>query len=112
MLEAPRERESDFVAWLGRVLYENSEIVYLQNNPQVPFVNIESLKLLYDVFNVKHQHQMDLQSFIDLLQQCGEEQQLMCLEVPEQDDYLPLVICQHFARHYIVSFMALFNQIA
>jgi hypothetical protein len=55
-----KERENDFVAWLGRLLYENSEIVYLENNPEVPFINITSLKLLYDVFNVKHQNNMDL----------------------------------------------------
>ncbi len=49
-------------------------------------------------------NEIDVQRFFDLLQQCGEEIGLMSLENEELDDYVPLVVCQEFAKEYFRGF--------
>lgn len=106
-----KENIEDIVAWIGRLLYENEEVSYFQNKPEIPFIKIDTLKLLYEIFNLKAMNGMDIQNFIDLLQQCGEENELMALECEELDEYVPLIICQEFAREFIKGLIKLMKEI-
>lgn len=103
--------ESDVVAWIARLLYENEEVSYFENKPNIAFVKMDSVKHLYDFCNVKVLNGLDLQRFFDLLQQCGEEAGLMALECEELDDYVPLPICQDFCLHYIKGLTKLMKEI-
>lgn len=105
------EGENDLVAWIGRLLYENEEVSYFENKPSVAFIKVDTVKLLYEVFNLKVMNGMDIQRFFDLLQQVGEELGLMALECEELDDYVPLVICQDFSREFLKGFCKLMKEI-
>ena len=105
------EGENDFVAWVGRLLYENEEVVYFPSNHEVAFIKIESVKLIYEIFDVKTMNGMDIQAFIDLLHQCGEEAGLMALECEEYDQYVPLIVCQDFAKEFIRGLTKLMKEI-
>ena len=105
------EGEKDVIAWIGRLLYENEGVRYLEDKQDIAFIRMETVKHLYDFCNVKVMNGMDLQRFFDLLQQCGEEIGLMALEVEELDDYVPLIICQDFAREFIRGLSKLMGEI-
>jgi len=63
----------DLTAWIGRLLYENTEVYYEDTLPNVAFVRIETVKLLYDIMDMKLLGGFTLQSFFNLLQQSAEE---------------------------------------
>lgn len=106
-----QENIDDVIAWIGRLLYENEEVSYFQDKIHVPFIKIDTLKLLYEIFNLKSMNGMDIQNFIDLLQQCGEEQGIMALECEELDEYVPLIICQQFSKEFFKGLTKLMKEI-
>ena len=55
------------MAWIGRMLYENKGVEYFDNYEDVPFVKIDSVKLLYDVLNLQILGSLSLQDFFHLL---------------------------------------------
>ena len=57
-----------------------------------PFIGVEVVKLFYEVLNIRQTHNLEFQSFFDLLQLVGEEAGIMALESEEQDDYVPLEV--------------------
>ena len=68
----------DFAAWVGRLLYENSGgpnngVHYIDTVPDVPFVRMQAVKLLYDILDIKMLGDFTLQTFFNLLQQSAEE---------------------------------------
>ena len=74
-------KESDFVAWLSRLLYENQGVKYFeQQGMDTPFIGAETIKALYEILNVRQTHNIEFQSFFALMQQTGEEQGLMNVE--------------------------------
>ena len=101
----------DFSGWVGRLLYENSPVQYFAVAPGVPFVNIESAKLLYDVMDMKMLKGFSLQDFFNLLQQAAEENRLMPLECKDLDNYVPLSVCQEFSNDFLIGFSRLFKEI-
>jgi len=103
--------ENEVVAWIGRLLYENEEVSYFENKPGIAYVKMDTVKHLYEFCNLKVMNGMNLQRFFDLLQQSGEELGLMALECEELDDYVPLVICQDFAREFIKGLTKLMKEI-
>lgn len=105
------EGENDMVAWIGRLLYENEEVSYFDNKSSVAFIKVDTVKLLYEVFNLKVMNGMNVQRFFHLLQLVGEELGLMALECEELDDYVPLVICQDFSREFLKGFSKLMKEI-
>ena len=47
------DKESDFVAWLSRLLYENQTVRYFEPNLDIPFLQSETIKCLYEILNVR-----------------------------------------------------------
>lgn len=45
-----------------------------------PFIGVEVVKLFYEVLNIRQTHNLEFQSFFDLLQLVGEEAGIMALE--------------------------------
>ena len=70
----------EFAAWVGRLLYENSGVNYIDTVPDVPFVKIQTVKLLYDIMDLKLLGDFTLQTFFNLLQQSAEEKQILNLK--------------------------------
>lgn len=103
--------EDDFAAWIGRIIYENSGVEYFKIGPGIAFVNIESVKLLYDLIGMHMLKSFSLQDFFNLLQHAAEESNLMPLESKELDNYIPLSICQDFAKEFLLGFSKLFKDI-
>ena len=85
-------RENDFVAWVGRLLYENQGVAYFEPRPDIPFFRSDTIKLLYAILNVRETHNVEFQSFFALMQQVGEETGIMRVEEEDQDDYVPLTV--------------------
>ena len=103
-----QEGENDFVAWVGKLLYEDENVSYFEDKP---FVRSDTLLHLFELLNVKTTHGIDFQMFFDLLQQAAEEQGMMSIELQDMDDYVPLLICQQFAGHFITGFARLMHQL-
>ena len=57
----------NFSAWVGRLLYENSGVSYVDSVPGIPFVKIQAVKLLYDILDMKVLGEFTLQTFFNLL---------------------------------------------
>jgi len=103
--------DSEFSAWIGKMLYENSGVEYFKECPSIPFVSIESVKLLYDIMDMKMFKSFSLQDLFNLLQQAAEEINLMPLECKNLDNHIPLSVCQDFARDFFLGFNNLFKEI-
>jgi hypothetical protein len=54
------EGENEIVEWVGRLLYENDEVNYFDNYPNVAFIRMETVKVLHEVFHVKFMNGMDI----------------------------------------------------
>lgn len=63
----------DLTAWVGRLLYENSQVYYDETIPGVAFIRIETVKLLYDIMDVNLLIDISLQDFFNILQHSAEE---------------------------------------
>lgn len=105
------EGEDDFVAWIGRLFYENENVAYFESRPGVPFIQRTTILHIYEILNVKATHGVEFQYFFDLLQHAAEEDGLMSIDYEEMDDFVPLNICQKFARYFIKGFVRLMNQL-
>ena len=46
-------KESDFIAWLSRLLYENQGVKYFEPNQDIPFIKSETIKAFYEILNVR-----------------------------------------------------------
>ena len=73
-------KESDFVAWLSRLLYENQTVRYFEPNLDIPFLQSETIKCLYEILNVRYTHNVEFQAYFALMQQTGEELGLMSVD--------------------------------
>lgn len=98
------EGEDNFVAWIGRILYENENV---KSFGGVPFIRSDTLMHIYEVLNIKATHGIEFQNFFDLMQQSAEEAGLMTIDYEEMDDFVPLTTCQQFARDFIRGFSRL-----
>lgn len=103
--------EDDFTAWIGRLIYENKGVDYFDIVPDIPFVKIESVKLLYDILDMNLLNGFTYQNFFYQLQQAAEELDMMALDCRELDDFVPLTVCQEFARDFQIGFRSLFTEI-
>ena len=70
-------KEDDFVAWLSRLLKENHPLQNFKATPEIPFVPQSTIKLLYEVLNVRETHNIEFHQFFALMQQAGEEMEYM-----------------------------------
>ena len=105
------EGQNDFEAWIGRVLYENEPVEEFECKPGIPFISKYTLLHLFEILNVKATHGIEFQMFFDLLQRVAEEAGLMSIENAEIDDFIPLSVCQSFARFFIEGFVRLVDQL-
>eukprot|EP00826_Nyctotherus_ovalis_P046503 TRINITY_DN5262_c0_g2_i17.p1 TRINITY_DN5262_c0_g2~~TRINITY_DN5262_c0_g2_i17.p1 ORF type:complete len:222 (+),score=52.42 TRINITY_DN5262_c0_g2_i17:128-793(+) len=106
-----KEQEDDFVAWIGRVLYEDGPVATFSEAPGIPFIRSETVKVFYEILNVRVTHNVSFQAFLALLHQAAEEEGLMTLEAEAQDDYVALDIIQQFSRDFIRGFSKLMLEV-
>jgi len=106
-----KEQEDDFVAWVGRILYEDQPVANFEEVPGISFIKSDTIKVIYEILNVRVTHNLEFQQFLDLLQQSAEEEGLMNIEVEAQDDYVPLDIMQQFVRDFIRGFSKLMLEV-
>ena len=92
-------------------MYENEPIEEFKCKPGIPFISRYTLLHLFEILNVKATHGVEFQMFFDLLQRVAEEEGLMGIDNIELDDFIPLIICQNFARHFIEGFVRLVDQL-
>jgi hypothetical protein len=102
--------EDDFVAWLSRVMQENSPFVKFEGY-DIDFVPQATVKLLYEVLHVRETHNMEFQDFFSLMQQAGEESDLMSLEDLKQDNFVALPVVQEFSKNFVIGFSRLMREI-
>mmetsp|Transcript_26711 Transcript_26711/g.48113 ORF Transcript_26711/g.48113 Transcript_26711/m.48113 type:complete len:210 (-) Transcript_26711:90-719(-) len=98
------EGEDNFVAWIGRLLYENENVKSFNGEP---FIRSDTIMHIYEVLNIKATHGIEFQNFFDLMQQSAEESGLMTIDIEEMDDFVPVMTCQQFARDFIRGFSRL-----
>ena len=82
--------EDDFVAWLSRVLQENQTLHFFKTD--VAFVPQNTIKLLYEILHIKETHNIEFQDFFALMQQAGEEMEVMRVEDVAQDNFVALPV--------------------
>ena len=65
---------------------------------------MEQLRVLYDIFNVKIMHDMDIQPFFSLVRMASEELGLKIeerTEEGEQQEYIAVAVCEHFLSGFV-----------
>lgn len=68
------------------------------------YIRMEELRVLYDIFNVKLMHDMDIQPFFSLARMASEEMNLKIeerLEEGEQQEYIAVAVCEHFLQGFV-----------
>ena len=96
---------------MSRVLQENEAFTFFDQNQEVAFVPQSTIKLLYEVLHVRETHNIEFQSFLALMQQAGEEMEVMQVDNEKQDNYVALPVIQRFAMNFIQGFSRLMTEI-
>lgn len=68
------------------------------------YVIIDSVKTVYEVFNVQMMADMDIQTFFYLVKRSSEDMGYRIEEVVEQDEeeeYLAVQVCEEFIRNFV-----------
>ncbi|CAD8076776.1 unnamed protein product [Paramecium sonneborni] len=94
--------------WFVRLLTTNDTVITYQNHQ---FIKLETVQILYELSNTKIMSNIDIQQFVDLLQQAGEEAGLMSLDQEELDEFVPLEICTEFIKNFLNGFKTLMLEI-
>ena len=42
----------EFVAWIGKLVYENQAVKYFDPKPDIPFIRSDTIKYLFEILNV------------------------------------------------------------
>eukprot|EP01098_Paradermamoeba_levis_P008170 TRINITY_DN3386_c0_g1_i1.p1 TRINITY_DN3386_c0_g1~~TRINITY_DN3386_c0_g1_i1.p1 ORF type:complete len:226 (-),score=50.98 TRINITY_DN3386_c0_g1_i1:82-759(-) len=90
-----------FVDWFVKLFTENMKTHHFKDYPGITFLNRDTIKTLHEILNIRVQYGMDYQSFFDLMQRVGEEQNLMSLEDEQLDDVVPSDVIKQFAHNFI-----------
>ncbi|KAM3128202.1 hypothetical protein pb186bvf_019685 [Paramecium bursaria] len=94
--------------WFMTLLMNDEQVTIFQN---IQFVKLETVQIMYEICNLKVMSNIDIQQFVDLLQQSGEEAGLMSLDQEELDEYIPLETCQEFIKNFLNGFKSLMTEI-
>ncbi|CAD8142991.1 unnamed protein product [Paramecium octaurelia] len=94
--------------WFIRLLTTNDTVIPYKNHL---FIKLETVQILYELSNTKIMSNIDIQQFVDLLQQAGEEAGLMSIDQEELDELVPLEICSEFIKNFLNGFKALMLEI-
>lgn len=71
------------------------------------FIDRNTLRLLYEILNVKLTHGINFQSFYDLMQLVSENLESTDREVESVDDYLHISVMDLFCKNFIRGFSKL-----
>jgi hypothetical protein len=79
---------------------------YVNPDPS-KFIDRHTLKLFYDILNVKLTHGIDFPSFFDLLQLVSTDMKLIEEDNESMEDYLHVDVLQNFCKNFIRGFSKL-----
>ena len=86
------------------IMLANKAPVAFSSQPDVAFVDSDTVHTMYRMLGVARSRHMGFQPFFDLLQQSAEDRGLMDLEEEEFDNVAPLEIVQEFIATWLVGF--------
>ena len=58
-----KDGEEKIVEWVGRLLYENLDVSFFNNNTNktnIAYIRMETVKVLYEIFHVKMLNGMEI----------------------------------------------------
>lgn len=106
------EGKTKFKSWFARLISENNpEIKYLPHLPSMKFLNMAAIKTIHEILNILDSFGVDFQSFFDLMQRVSEEMGLLQLDDDSLDDWVPVVVVELFADHFIHGFANMMQQL-
>lgn len=107
------ERGQDrFVDWTCKLIACGEQSRLFDSHPGVRFLSRDAVLLLYSWFTAfQINDEIDQQTFLDLLQQVGEQMDLMALFAEELDDWVPLVVVQRFLKQFIQAYTNIFIEL-
>ncbi|KRX03983.1 hypothetical protein PPERSA_12430 [Pseudocohnilembus persalinus] len=102
---------NSLVEWVGNLLTESYEQKFFNEYPYLPFLSMEAIVLMYDIFNVKMMNELEIQGFFDMLLQTGFEQGIDPNQNEELEEYISLNVVKEFTKQYFIGFTNLMKEI-
>lgn len=110
---ADERGEEAFAAWVLRLVSEGeSPQTFAVNTQQVEFIGRDHVMTLYELMKpLQISSHVDQQGFLDMLQQIGENMNLMPLSSEALDDWVPVQVLQRFVKKFIAAYANLFREL-
>lgn len=104
--------EDLFCGWLCKLIQQRDEYRVFERFPAITFFSRDIVMTLYDLLGpVGVAQHVDQQGFLDLLQQVGEQMDLMPLSADELDDWVPDMVVRKFLKHFVQNYCKLFREL-
>ena len=75
------------------------------------FVGLDSIEMLHQLFHIRRTHGIDFQTFLDMMQQVGEEMGKMDLVDKRYDDVVPVVVLRKFVADLLEGSIKLMGEL-
>ncbi len=106
-----KEGEKIFTDWIKTMLIQSQQTINESEEEVNPdpnkYIDRNTLRLLYEILNVKLTHGIDFQSFFDLMQLVSESANLIEADTDIGEDYLHVNVLDLFCKNFIRGFSKL-----
>eukprot|EP00937_MAST-01D_sp_MAST-1D-sp2_P005022 g5022.t1 len=75
------------------------------------FAGLDAVEMLHQLFHIQRTHAIDFQTFLDMMQQVGEEMGMMDLCDQRYDDVVPVEVLRAFARDMLQGALQLIAEL-
>jgi hypothetical protein len=75
------------------------------------FVGLDSIEMLHQLFHIRQTHGIDFQTFLDMMQQVGEEMGKMDLVDKRYDDVVPVAVLRKFVADLLEGSIKLMGEL-
>eukprot|EP01023_Acetabularia_acetabulum_P062770 TRINITY_DN778_c1_g1_i1.p2 TRINITY_DN778_c1_g1~~TRINITY_DN778_c1_g1_i1.p2 ORF type:complete len:220 (+),score=50.56 TRINITY_DN778_c1_g1_i1:283-942(+) len=98
-----------FISWMCDLVRHSCKTSV--RPPSDNYVYRDNVEVLHHVLNVKDAQGMDFQTFFDMLQRVAENKDLMDLQDPSYDDWLPIEVLHDFVKQMIQGMFKIMEDI-
>merc|ERR1712039_451423 len=101
-----------FAEWVMALVSQGDPYSTFAVSPSVNFMSRDSVMTLYELLQpYQISSHIDQQGFLDMLQQIGENSDLMSLQAEELDDWVPVQVVQSWVKSFIKAYANLFREL-
>eukprot|EP01029_Cantina_marsupialis_P028214 TRINITY_DN775870_c0_g1_i1.p1 TRINITY_DN775870_c0_g1~~TRINITY_DN775870_c0_g1_i1.p1 ORF type:complete len:209 (+),score=28.14 TRINITY_DN775870_c0_g1_i1:64-690(+) len=102
---------SRFVDWILCCIMEDALVVTFEEMYNVEFVKLEIIEILHEFLSIELNQGIDAKALMYMMQELGEEMDVMPLKDERFDELVPLVTIERFLEGFLGGMMGMYESI-